>query len=188
MGRRKRQEIIDELNARGVEFDPDAMYWDLWKLLTKPVQSPAEVIESASSQFPAELVERARKIGMSPEMIATFPDETSLKNGCDRISPQTNPDYRPKQGVVPKTVTMPDIMPDKFEFESRLECKFMMRDRRQFDESNLQAELRRINRKYGAQKPVKIVKTVTFDRRRGVNDDRIAADFFVTHFEIFMKG
>ena len=43
-----------------------------------------------------DLYERARKIGMSEEMIATYPDEASLKSACDRISPQTNPDARVK--------------------------------------------------------------------------------------------
>jgi hypothetical protein len=66
-------------------------------------------------------------------------------------------------------------MPDKFEFESRMEYKPMMGNRPQFDEQNLQAELRRIRRRYGNVEPVKVVKTATFTPVKGINEDRLAA-------------
>jgi len=133
------------------------------------------------------LYERARKIGMSDAMIATYTDEVALKKACDGISPRSNPDAEPKQVNIPEPVVIKEEMPDKFEFESRLEYKSMMRNRDQFDRNNLQLELRKINRKWGEQKPVKIVKTTTFKPVKGINEDKIASKFLITRFEIFLK-
>ncbi|MHC4387341.1 MAG: hypothetical protein ACYSX1_01905, partial [Planctomycetota bacterium] len=197
MARMTKEALIAELRARGIEFDPNAKYEDLWRLLKYeeakvPVVSPddrAERLSEVREPFPPELVERAKKIGMSPEMIDTYADAATLKAACDKISPQTNPDYRLQQGEAPTTVLVSaEKMPDKFEFESRLEAKFMMRNRPQFDEANLQTELRKIRRRYGNVEPVKIVKTTTFKPVKGVTEDKLAAKFLVTKFEIFMKG
>ena len=152
----------------------------------------AEITQQAADKMGKQpkdaLYDRARKIGMSAEMIATYPDEDALKKACDGISPQTNPDARPKEGVIPPPKVY-DKMPDKFEFDSKLEAKFITQNRASFDENNLKAKLRRINRRYGAQKPVKIVKTVTFKPVKGIDEKtRLSCRFLVTHFEIFMKG
>lgn len=138
--------------------------------------------------IPQTLYVRAKeKVGMTNEMMATYPDIESLKKACDRIHPKSNPDAYPKQGEAPKSVKYEDNMPDKFEVDSMMEAKFISQNRAQFDEANLQDELRRINRKYGAHNPVKIVKTTTFNQIRGMNKDRIACKVLVTKFEIYFK-
>lgn len=136
----------------------------------------------------AELYARAKnKAGMSDEMMAAYPHAESLKAACDAIHPQSNPDAFPKRGSAPLPVKYEDNMPDKFEIDSMMEAKFISQNRVQFDENNLKAELRRINRKYGAHKPVKIVKTTTFNQVNGKNADRVACKVLVTHYEIFFK-
>ncbi len=134
----------------------------------------------------ARLIKRAKKIGMTEEMIATYPDATALKNACDAMSPQSNPDARPSTGKATGKVVLPQ-MPDKFEIDSKLEARFVTQNRARFDENNLQLELRRINRRFGPSKPVKIVKIITFEKIKGVSKDKISVQFFVTHYEIFMK-
>lgn len=134
------------------------------------------------------LYKRAKeKAGMSDEMMATYPDIKSLKSACDRIHPASNPDAYPQEGEAPKPVEYEDNMPDKFDFDSAMEAKFVSQNRAQFDETNLQAELRRLNRKYGAHEPVKIVATKTFKQVKGMNKDRVACKVLITHFEIYMK-
>lgn len=136
----------------------------------------------------SELYYRARhKAGMSDEMMASYPDAESLKAACDAIHPQSNLDAFPKRGSAPKPVKYKDKMPNKFEIDSKIEAKFISRNRVQFDEANLQAELRRINRKYGAHKPVKIVKTTKFNQVNGKNADRVACKVLVTKYEIYFK-
>ena len=125
------------------------------------------------------------KVGMTNAMIATYPDAKSLKEVCDIIHPQSNPDAYPKRGSVPKPVIHTEKVPDKIEIDSNMEAKFISRNRAQFDEQNLQAELRRINRKYGSQNPVKIVKTTTFNQVNGKNADRVPCKVLVTHYEIY---
>jgi len=137
-------------------------------------------------EIPLSLFERARKkVGMTNEVIATYPDAKSLKEVCDKIHPKSNPDAYPKRGSAPKPVIYTEKVPDKIEIDSNMEAKFISRNRAQFDEQNLQAELRRINRKYGSQNPVKIVKTTTFNQVRGRNADRVACKVLVTHYEIY---
>lgn len=138
-------------------------------------------------EFPAKLVKRAKKIGMSPEMIAVYPDAESLKRACDGISPRTNPDARVKEGKISPPVKYTDKMPDKFEFESAMEEKFISASRAQFDENNLQLELRKINRKHGPQKPVRITKDMNCNAVKGKNKDKQMAKMLITKFVIFMK-
>ena len=120
-------------------------------------------------------------------MIAVYPDAESLKKACDGISPRTNPDARVKEGKIPPPVKYTDKMPDKFEFESAMEEKFLSASRAQFDENNLQLELRKINRKYGAQKPVRITKDMNCNAVKGKNKDKQMARMLITKFTIFMK-
>lgn len=132
------------------------------------------------------LYKRAKKAGVTKEQMDSFPDDEARKAYLDRVSPQTNPDARPKEGT-PKPAQQFEPMPDKFEFDSKLEAQFIMTNRIQFDENNMQAKLREINRKYGPGKPVKIVKTMTFKPVKGVTKDKLSAKFLITHFVVFMK-
>ena len=134
--------------------------------------------KTAKSSLDPALIKRAKKIGLTKEQIATFTDSAALKAYLDGISPQTNPDAKRKPGTPPKPIIHPDPMPEKFEFESRMEAKFISQSRTQFDENALQAKLREINRKYGPGKPVKVVKTVFNKPKSGM---------LTTKFEIFMK-
>lgn len=216
MARKPKAEVIAELRAKGVEFDENAKYGVLWKLLkttkenkqiTAMLISTAETVGLTQAEIIAcedadalvtainnvadkkltPLKKRARKIGMSDAMIASYPDALALKRACDKISPKTNPDFRAQPGKVPEPVVY-DKMPDKFEIDSKLECKFISQNRAQFDEANLQAELRRINRKYGPQKPVRTVRTMSFKAVKGIDEKtKLSVKFFVTHYEIFMK-
>ncbi len=136
---------------------------------------------------PTELYNRARKqIGISREKIASFDDAAALKAYCDKISPQTNPDGRPKRGVVPKMEPSEEVMPDKFEIDSKMEVN-VARNRNQFDDAKLQAELMRINRTYGRQEPVRIVRDSNMKPEQGKNQHHQNTRLLVTHFTIFMK-
>lgn len=132
------------------------------------------------------LYKRAKKAGVTKAQMDSFPDEEARKAFLDRVSPSTNPDARPKEGT-PKPAPQFEPMPEKFEFESKLEARFITQNRAQFDENTLQTKLREINRKYGPQKPVKIIKTMTFKPVKGVTKDKLSAKFLITHFVVFMK-
>ena len=126
-----------------------------------------------------KLIKRAEEYGLSKEQIGKYPDENSLTQFLDAKCPKSNPVLRPEQIIAPDVPKIKEEVPDKFEIESKLENKFIVRSRLHFDEDNLQAELRRINRKYGTQSPVKIVKTMTFKPDK--------ENKLVTKFEIFIK-
>ena len=114
-------------------------------------------------RIPQDLIDRAKKkIGMSDEMINSFPDAESLKRYCDGIHPKSNPDARMKEGEQPERKNFEDNMPDTFTLESVLNAEYFHGNREQFDRNNLQEFLRSINRKYGVQKPVRIVKDENF--------------------------
>jgi hypothetical protein len=74
-------------------------------------------------------------------------------------------------------VGLSDDMPDKFAIESKMPLGTISRNREQFDEANLQTQLRFINRKYGHHQPVKVIKTVLYKPVNGM---------LITLFEIFM--
>lgn len=149
---------------------------------------PLKRSDGTEISIPTELYNRAsKKAGMSDEMIATYPDAESLKRACDKISPRTNPDARPGEGVVPPPVKYEDNRPDVFEFDSKMEAKFISQNRAQFDENELQLKLREINRRYGPQKLVKIIKTTTFKPVKGITKDKLSAMFLVTHYEVHFK-
>lgn len=158
------------------------------KVAKKKVKKIAKK-KTAKSSLDPDLVKRAKKIGLTDNQIASYPDAESLKKALDGMSPQTNPDARVKPGKPPKPVVHTEKMPKekKFEIDSKFEQKFISQSRAQFDENTLQAELRRINRKYGAQEPVKIVKTTTFKPVSGLNENKITVKFLITHFEVYFK-
>ncbi len=134
------------------------------------------------SIFPKKLVDRARKIGLSPEMIETYPNAIALKAKCDSISPKTNPAARPKTASGPAMHLEP--VPDKYEFTSYLEALFFGVNREQHDYQVLQSTLRMVNRKYGASEPVKIRKT---EICKPVSVKDKDGKFLVTEYVIFYK-
>ena len=136
--------------------------------------------------FPVELYKRARGCGLGDGQIESYASAEELKSKCDRLSPRTNPDARPKKGVVkPGTHVKPD-MPDKFEFDSKMEAgAYTNRD--QFDRTNLQAELRRINRTYGTHDPVRVLTDQSNKPVDGKDTLGRNAKVLVTHYTIFMK-
>ena len=137
-------------------------------------------------QISRELYDRARKqVGLSDELIARYTDGTKFKQYLNGISPKTNPDLRVKAVKIPKPVQLEDNMPDKFEFESKLEVKFLGQNRAQFDEQKLQEKLRAINRKYGAQKPVRIIKDMDCIPVDGFNKLKQNAKLLITKIVIY---
>ena len=135
----------------------------------------------------SKLHKRAGKLGMSPEMIETYPDEVALKQACDGMSQKTNPQGYPQAGKIPEPKKFDGNMPDMFEVESTLETARISINRNQYDEGILQAKLRVINRQYGVQAPVRIVKTMDMRVSNGKDEFKRDAKVFKTKFEIFMK-
>ena len=114
-------------------------------------------------EIPLDLYDRARKkIGMSDEMIAGFPDAESLKRYCDGIHSKSNPDARMKEGEPLKQKQFENNMPKVFTLESVMNADWVQRNREQFDRENLQEFLRSINRKYGTQRAARIIKDENF--------------------------
>jgi len=118
--------------------------------------------KSLSQVYGKDLYNRASKnIGMTDEMIASYPDAESLLKACNGMHKQSNPDARIKESVPPVGVKFKDNMLNVLTLESVLEAQFVQTNRVMFDESNLQSFLRNINRKYGTQKPLRIVKDMS---------------------------
>ena len=130
--------------------------------------APSSDTELAPLEFAAGLLDRAKKVGLTQEQIETYPTAADLLDALNAMSPKTNPDIKVQPATDKEKVIESDV-PDKFEFVSKLERKFISKNRAQHDEQNLQAELRRINRIYGAQKPVKIVATTEFEADKDNN-------------------
>lgn len=86
MPRKTRAKVIAELAAKGVEFDENANYEDLCKLLKE-----APVSESRTN-LPAALIEWAKQIGFTEEQIATYTDPEKLRMACNRIKPRATPE------------------------------------------------------------------------------------------------
>ena len=115
------------------------------------------------TKFGKKLYERCRKkIGMTDVQIAAHPDAESLLQYANGIHPGSNADARVKEGERPEPMKFEENMPDSFTLESVLEAKFIKTNREHFDRGNLQAFLRRINRRYGPFKPVRIVTDKSF--------------------------
>ena len=114
-------------------------------------------------EFGEELYNRCRKeIGLTNVQIAAHPDAESLLQYANGIHPKSNVDARIKEGVPPEPMKFEDNMPDSFTLESVLEAKFVKSNRDNYDRGNLQAFLRRINRRYGPFEPVRIVQDRSF--------------------------
>ena len=139
-------------------------------------------------EIPVDMYDRARKkIGLSDDTISHYTKAADLKQYLDAISPKTNPDARVKAAVIPDPSKAPakEKVPAKVEFESKLEVKFAGQNRAQFDENNLQAKLREINRKYGAQAPKRIVLDKNCKVVKGKNELKVDAQLLITKITIY---
>ena len=113
MAPKTKEAVIAELKAKGIEFDEDAKYSSLCKLLKEAnMRMPVEndvltdlpIVEertlthsSVRFQLPDDLIKRARKIGFTDEQIASYADAKALEAACDRIKPQVTPQPPPKK-------------------------------------------------------------------------------------------
>ncbi len=126
-----------------------------------------------------DLYDRCRKkIGMSDVMIASYPDAEALKRSADGMHSKSDPDARVKEGVRPKQVKFPEMLKDVFTFESVLEAKFIKTNREHYDRGNLQQFLLLINRRYGTQKPIRIVEDKSLVPKKRE---------LVTHYTIYFE-
>jgi len=130
---------------------------------------------------------RAKKVGFTDRQIEQFANDDILNATCDSVSPQTNPDARPKRGIVPEKKDRPDDMPDQFDFVSELECRQSTTNRAQFDRDNLNAELRRINRRYGSYEPTAIERDASKTPIDGKDKHGRDAKLLVTKYTIYYK-
>ncbi len=184
MARMKKDEVIAALKAiKGLEFDENGKYNELCKLLkangTKAEKAVTVVSGKNSITIPEALYKRCREvIGMSDAMICSYGDADTLLQNANGMHPKSNVDARVKEGVRPEPMKFEDNMPDKFTLESILEAKFIKTNRDYFDRGNLQAFLRRINRRYGPFEPVRIVQDRSF---------KVVKRELVTRYTIYYK-
>ncbi len=169
MARMKKAEVITALTELGLEIGENEKYNSLCKKLkaaqTGEGATGMTTVKSGANhiEIPKDLYERARKkIGLRDDQIASYPNAEALKQYCDGIHPQSNPDARIKEGAPVVHPKFADNMPDSFTLDSVQEANFVTTNREQFDRANLQSFLRNINRKYGTQKPVRIVQDTSF--------------------------
>ena len=151
--------------------------------------TPAEArIVRLKAEHP-DLYKRARKkIGLDDSQIVAFPNVAALKKFCDKAHPASNPDARPKAAVIPPPEPKPvDGPPDKIEFDSKLEAQFVTRNRASFDNNTLQAEMRKVNRKYGTQKPVRITTDQAQEPVDGKDERSISVKYLITHYVVYYK-
>ena len=140
-------------------------------------------------EVPLDLFERAtKKVGLDDSQIVAFPNVAALKKFCDKAHPASNPDALPKAAVIPppepKAV---DERPNKIEFDSKLEAQFVTMNRASFDNNTLQAEMRKVNRKYGVQKPVRITTDQAQKPVDGKNERGISVKHLITHYVVYYK-
>ncbi len=110
-----------------------------------------------------DLYNRCRKeIGMSDAMVASYSSAEALLQAANGMHPKSNVDARISEGKPPEPAKFEENMPDSFMLESVLEAKFIKTNRDHYDRGNLQAFLRRINRRYGPQEPVRIIEDKSF--------------------------
>lgn len=130
---------------------------------------------------------RARKtIGMINEQIAAYSNEASLVAALNRMHSKSNPEAKVKSVEVPVVARVEDKLPDELKFESKLEAMSMC-NRVQFDENNLQLELRKINRKYGSHKPVRIVADKLNKPVNSTDKKNRMAKYLITTFTVYYK-
>ena len=154
---------------------------------TVPDTGPSTTLHGVLMSAPHALYERAKnKVGLDNSRIVAFPTAAALKKFCDKTHPASNPDARPKVGVIPppKVVVEP---PDKIEFDSKLEAQFITTNRASFDNNTLQAQMRKVNRKYGTQNPVRIMTDQACYVVDGKDERGISVKYLVTHFIVYYK-
>ncbi len=152
------------------------------KTRTRHIEANGRTIE-----VPPDLYERAtKKVGLDDSQIAAFPNATALKKFCDKTHLASNPDARPEVGATPPPKAVLDP-PDKIEFDSKLEAQFVTMNRASFDNNTLQAEMRKVNRKYGVQKPVRITTDQAMKAVDGKSDRDISVKYLITHYVVYYK-
>lgn len=145
------------------------------------------VFGNRSISVPKALRERARKkVGLDDSRIVAFPTAAALKKFCDKSHPASNPDAMPKVAEIPPP-TAKEEPPDKIEFDSKLEAQFVTRNRASFDNNTLQAEMRKVNRKYGTQKPVRITADQACKPVTGKDERGITVKYLITHYVVYYK-
>ena len=199
MANLSKKKVLELLAENNISTDGITDYQVLCKMLKdatpvqvepKPVKMKTVKAVGQTMTIPKDLYKRARKVvGMSDSQIVAQQDTASLKAFCDRVSPGTNPDALPKE--VPTAdrnqAGFVDAPPESVEFDSKLEAKNMSCNRLMFDESSLQVELRKINRKYGARTPIRIVLDRGMKAVYSKNKDNKNAKMLVTHYTVFYK-
>ena len=141
----------------------------------------------AKLKFGKVLADRCKKVGIPFEKVNAFTSVDELKQYLDGISPNTNPDSKVQPGETPEPKVYEDGMPDKIEFESKIEAQFIGGNREHHDRSTLNAKLRLMNRKHGTQKPVRIVKDENCVPVRDKNESGQTARMFITKFTVYFK-
>lgn len=137
-------------------------------------------------EFCKDLYDRAKRLGVNEAVIASYSTSKALKAYLDSISPTTNPDAFPKQTApVNKAGEKTEPIPATVEFDSEMESQWIMQDRSQFDEANLQSKLREMNRGYGAHKPIRIVMDRDMVDVMGVKHD--ITKVLITHVTIVYR-
>lgn len=140
---------------------------------------PCQCYKLADKGISQSLYTRCRKeIGMSDAQIASYSSEDALLQAANGMHPKSNVDARIKEGTPPKNIIFEENMPDSFTLESVLEAKFISTNRDHFDRGNLQAFLRRINRRYGPFEPVRIIQDRSF---------KVVKRELITKYTIFFK-
>ena len=160
------------------------------KEVATPESAPKTVnvsFHSRSLTIPEALYERAtKKVGLDHSQIVAYPDVESLKRFCDTVHPASNPDAMPKAAVLPPPAAKEEP-PNKIQFDSKLEAQFVTMNRASFDNNTLQAEMRKVNRKYGTQKPVRITTDQACNAVDAKNERGISVKYLITHFVVYYK-
>lgn len=164
------------------------------KKTTKKVATPRDETRTRhieangrTIEVPPDLYERAtKKIGLDDSRIAGFPNARALKKFCDKTHPASNPDAMPKAADIPPPAAKLEP-PDKIEFDSKLEAQFVTANRASFDNNTLQAEMRKVNRKYGTQKPVRITADQACKPVNDKNERGISVKYLITHYVVYYK-
>ncbi|HDZ37962.1 MAG TPA: hypothetical protein ENH62_06720 [Marinobacter sp.] len=159
------------------------------KVAKKKTTNVHVVSAGRSLDVPKNLYDRAiKKVGLDDSRIVAFPTAAALKKFCDKAHMASNPDARPQVAEIPppepKAVLEP---PDKVEFDSKLEAQFITTNRASFDNNTLQAEMRKVNRKHGTQKPVRITTDQACKAVDGKDERGISVKYLITHFVVYYK-
>ncbi len=154
------------------------------KKAKKVAEKESPMVTVGTVMLLKSLYKRARKIGMTDNQIKAQSDAAAVKAFCDQLHPASNPGAKPKPGVVPPPVEYDDNIPDKIDFVSTFEVTFSSSARIQTDESNLQNELMRINRKYGTHDPIRILMDRDMHIVDGKNKAEQNAKVLITKYVI----